>query len=43
MEKTEKKKKKLDKVRRAARQQVGKLAIIAACVVLLVCGDVSTA
>ncbi|OQU77952.1 hypothetical protein SORBI_3009G128101 [Sorghum bicolor] len=33
-----KKKKKLEKVRNAARQQVGKLVIIAACLALLVCG-----
>ncbi|CAL4900583.1 unnamed protein product [Urochloa decumbens] len=32
------KKKKLEKVRSAARQQVSKLYIIAACLALLVCG-----
>lgn len=33
-----KKKKKMEKARSAARQQVGKLYIIAACLALLVCG-----
>lgn len=33
--------KKLEKVRSAARQQVGKLYIIAACLALLVCGTCS--
>ncbi|CAD6272222.1 unnamed protein product [Miscanthus lutarioriparius] len=34
-------KKKLEKVRSAARQEVGKLYIIAACLALLVCGTCS--
>ncbi|CAL5094776.1 unnamed protein product [Urochloa decumbens] len=38
MGKGNKKKKKLEKMRSAARQQVGKLYIIAACLALLVCG-----
>ncbi|KAL6619288.1 hypothetical protein ACP70R_034427 [Stipagrostis hirtigluma subsp. patula] len=36
-----KKKTKLEEARSAARQQVGKLYIIAACVALLVCGGSS--